>query len=232
MLFTSILYICIFFSFHITIHQQQNLHYQTTDKAKDDIRLALNVLNLHLATRTFLVGERISLADVTVVCHLTALYQKVCDYSAHQHIIDVDYSALWLITLHHHHQNIPTTTLLFFSIVQNSYNFSPSPQHFTITTTSHHHHLTSHHHQVLDPDFRKDYPHVNRWFTTLVDQPNFKAVLGTITLCTKQAHPDGVCVRVRVCDFFHLFIYKCLYIFNGIPNNTRPHPFILHHSPI
>lgn len=37
----------------------------------------LGVLNQHLNTRTFLVGERVSLADITVVCSLLWLYKQV-----------------------------------------------------------------------------------------------------------------------------------------------------------
>ena len=37
--------------------------------------------------------------------------------------------------------------------------------------------------QVFDPTFRKDFPNVERYFTTLVNQPEFKAVLGDVVLC-------------------------------------------------
>ncbi|KAG0201324.1 Elongation factor 1-gamma [Mortierella sp. GBA30] len=36
---------------------------------------------------------------------------------------------------------------------------------------------------VFDASFRKDYPALTRWFTTIVNQPNFKAVAGDFTLC-------------------------------------------------
>ncbi|KAI8923895.1 hypothetical protein BC831DRAFT_468629 [Entophlyctis helioformis] len=38
---------------------------------------------------------------------------------------------------------------------------------------------------VLDPAFRAPYKNVTRWFTTCVNQPHFKAVLGTVELCEK-----------------------------------------------
>ena len=38
--------------------------------------------------------------------------------------------------------------------------------------------------------FRKPYGNVNRWFTTLVNQPQFKQVLGAVTLCEKMAQFD------------------------------------------
>lgn len=53
------------------------LFLKNTEKAKEDIKLALGVLNQHLATRTFLVGERITLADICVATTLLALYEKV-----------------------------------------------------------------------------------------------------------------------------------------------------------
>ncbi|KAJ8976034.1 hypothetical protein NQ317_003575 [Molorchus minor] len=85
-------------------------------RAKDDMRASLTILNSHLLTRTYLVGERITLADIVVACNLL-----------------------------------------------NPYKY------------------------VLDPDYRKPFTNVNRWFVTLVNQPEFKAVLGEVVLCTKQA---------------------------------------------
>lgn len=46
-----------------------------TERAKEDIKKALAALNSHLLSRTYLVGERISLADITVCCTLLHLYQ-------------------------------------------------------------------------------------------------------------------------------------------------------------
>jgi elongation factor 1-gamma len=45
--------------------------------------------------------------------------------------------------------------------------------------------------QVLDPAFRAPFGNVNRWFTTVVNQPNAKAVLGEVVLCTKAAEFDS-----------------------------------------
>ena len=45
--------------------------------------------------------------------------------------------------------------------------------------------------QVLDPGLRAPYVNVNRWFATCVNQPQFKAVLGDVPLCTKMAVFDG-----------------------------------------
>jgi len=44
---------------------------------------------------------------------------------------------------------------------------------------------------VLDPEFRKSYVNVNRWFTTVVNQPNVKSVIGDFKLCTKMAEFDS-----------------------------------------
>jgi len=93
---------------------------QNTDRAKDDIKTALSILDGHLLTRTYLVGERITLADISVACYLVELYRL-----------------------------------------------------------------------VLDEEFRRSYPNTNRWFTTLINQPQFKAVLGTVTLCQKMAQFDA-----------------------------------------
>jgi len=93
---------------------------QDTDKAISHIKKCLALLNSNLSTRTFLVGERVSLADIAVCCNIKMLYA-----------------------------------------------------------------------QVLDPEFRKSYGNVNRWFTTCINQPNFKKVMGEFYLCTKMATFDN-----------------------------------------
>ncbi|PWS22046.1 hypothetical protein DKP78_20420, partial [Enterococcus faecium] len=52
---------------------------QATEQAKEEVKRVLAYLNQHLNTRTFLVGERESLADVTVVCSLLWLYKQVLE---------------------------------------------------------------------------------------------------------------------------------------------------------
>jgi elongation factor 1-gamma len=86
-----------------------------TQKAKGDVRKALEVLNKHLSSRTFLVGQRVTLADIVVASSLIRLYEK-----------------------------------------------------------------------VLDPGFRKPFVNVNRWFTTVVNQPNFRAYVPEVKLADKM----------------------------------------------
>merc|ERR1712156_1410038 len=47
---------------------------QDADRAKDQIKKVLKVLNDHLLTRTFVVGERATLADISLVCNMQMLY--------------------------------------------------------------------------------------------------------------------------------------------------------------
>ena len=47
-----------------------------TERAKEDIKGVLKALNDHLLAKTFLVGERISLADIAVACTLLSLYKQ------------------------------------------------------------------------------------------------------------------------------------------------------------
>merc|ERR1712200_244065 len=91
-----------------------------TDRAKEDVKSALEYLNTHLLTKTFLVGERVSLADIAECCTMLSLFKS-----------------------------------------------------------------------VLDPAFRKPYINVTRWFTTVINQPNVKAVLGDVALCSKMAEFDS-----------------------------------------
>ena len=91
-----------------------------TERAKEDVKTALTTLNDHLLTRTFLVGERLTLADIAVATTMLSLYK-----------------------------------------------------------------------QVLEPAFRKPFVNVTRWFTTVVNQPKVKEVLGQVTLCAKMAEFDA-----------------------------------------
>ena len=52
-----------------------------TERAKDDVKKAMKVLNDHLLHHTYLVGERISLADIAVACTMLHLYQHVMEPS-------------------------------------------------------------------------------------------------------------------------------------------------------
>jgi elongation factor 1-gamma len=91
-------------------------NFQATKKAQEDIKKVLSILDNHLLTRTYLVGNSVSLADVVVAVALLQLYQL-----------------------------------------------------------------------VLDPAFRKEFVNANRWFVTIVNQPEVKAVLGEVQLADKAA---------------------------------------------
>jgi len=88
---------------------------QAHERAQEDVKKFLTLLNAHLLTRTFLVGERISLADITVACTMLQLYQN-----------------------------------------------------------------------VLDAEFRAPFTNTNRWFSTMVNQPQVKKVIGSFKMCSKM----------------------------------------------
>lgn len=50
---------------------------QGTEAAQACIKNIFAVLDEALATRTFLVGERVTLADISCVCNLLMLYKQV-----------------------------------------------------------------------------------------------------------------------------------------------------------
>ncbi|XP_030073444.1 elongation factor 1-gamma [Microcaecilia unicolor] len=52
---------------------------QATEHAKEEVKRVLVILDAHLKTRTFLVGERVTLADIAVVCSLLWLYKQVLE---------------------------------------------------------------------------------------------------------------------------------------------------------
>ncbi|PSN35457.1 Alanine--tRNA ligase [Blattella germanica] len=83
---------------------------------KDNVTKILNYLNTYLLSRTFLVGQRITLADINVFCSLLPLYEH-----------------------------------------------------------------------VLDPALRQPYVNLNRWFDTILNQPQVSAVVGKISLCSAVA---------------------------------------------
>jgi elongation factor 1-gamma len=92
---------------------------QETELAKEHIKKCLAILNGHLMSRTYLVGDRITLADVVLSANLILLYK-----------------------------------------------------------------------QVLEPSFRNEFNNVNRWFETVVNQPEYVKIAGETVLCEKAALPD------------------------------------------
>jgi len=94
---------------------------QNNERAKDELKHILQLLNNYLRKRTYLVGERITLADIGVACDLLLLFQ-------------------W----------------------------------------------------IIEPSLREPYPHVTRWFLTMIHQKEFQAVIGSdYKLCEKTAQFDA-----------------------------------------
>jgi len=89
-----------------------------TKKAGEQIKKVFQILDSHLSTRTYLVGNRVSIADIVVATSLVRLFEL-----------------------------------------------------------------------VLDPAFRSEFVNATRWFTTIVNQPNYVAVKGTTTLAETVAVP-------------------------------------------
>ncbi|XP_072405156.1 elongation factor 1-gamma-like [Chiloscyllium punctatum] len=63
---------------------------QVVEHAKADIKKVLLLLNDHLHNRTYLVGEHITLADITLVCAMLGLYKQVLDPSLRENYTDVN----------------------------------------------------------------------------------------------------------------------------------------------
>lgn len=51
------------------------------ERAVGDVKRSLNVLNQHLLNQTWLVGERLTLADIVVFTHLLSLFENVLEQS-------------------------------------------------------------------------------------------------------------------------------------------------------
>ncbi|XP_036392477.1 elongation factor 1-gamma-like [Megalops cyprinoides] len=56
-----------------------NCNEQASKKAKEAVLGVLSILNEHLLPRTFLVGDTVTLADISVVCALLLLYKQVLE---------------------------------------------------------------------------------------------------------------------------------------------------------
>ncbi|RVE46800.1 hypothetical protein evm_008584 [Chilo suppressalis] len=69
---------------------------QNVERAKSDLLAALKVLDSHLLPRTFLAGERPTLADVIVYCSLIHAYQYVLEPSIRSGLVNV---TRWFLTL-------------------------------------------------------------------------------------------------------------------------------------
>ncbi|RZF47782.1 hypothetical protein LSTR_LSTR006046 [Laodelphax striatellus] len=119
---------------------------QALKRAKDDVKSALDVLNKYLLNNTYLVGERVTLADIGVACTLLHLYQYVLDPSFRCNFVSLLFLKISIIYC------IP----IMQSII----------------------HLFC---------WKKN---VNRWFTTIINQPQVKAVIGEFKMCDKQAEPQ------------------------------------------
>nr|ABM55534.1 putative translation elongation factor 1-gamma [Maconellicoccus hirsutus] len=68
---------------------------QTANSAKEDVKAVLKYLDEYLLTRTYLVGERITLADIAVATSLFQLYTHVLDPSFRKPYINVN---RWFVT--------------------------------------------------------------------------------------------------------------------------------------
>lgn len=91
----------------------------SNERAKHDINSSLAALQARLVSNTYLVGERITLADIVVFCSLLSLFEHVADAA-----------------------------------------------------------------------YRKPYFAVNRWFFTILNQPQTKAVVKNFKFCEKEAQFD------------------------------------------
>jgi elongation factor 1-gamma len=68
------------------------------EHAKDELKHILQLLNNYLRTRTYLVGECITLADITIACDLLLLFQWIIEQSIRETYPNV---TRWFLTLVH-----------------------------------------------------------------------------------------------------------------------------------
>jgi elongation factor 1-gamma len=68
---------------------------QTVETAKSELLRLLAILNDYLLPKTFLVGERITLADISLSCNLLLAYRHVLDAATREPFINVN---RWFLT--------------------------------------------------------------------------------------------------------------------------------------
>jgi elongation factor 1-gamma len=71
---------------------------QNHERAKDELKHILQLLDNYLRTRTYLVGERITLADIAVACDLLLLFQWFLEPSLRE---SYPHATRWFVTLIH-----------------------------------------------------------------------------------------------------------------------------------
>jgi len=69
---------------------------QNNERAKSELKNILQLLNNYLRTRTYLVGERITLADIAVACDLLLLFQWIVEPSLREPYPN---ATRWFLTL-------------------------------------------------------------------------------------------------------------------------------------
>ncbi|KAJ0175908.1 hypothetical protein K1T71_008082 [Dendrolimus kikuchii] len=74
---------------------------QNVERAKSDLLAALKILDGHLLTRTFLVTERVTLADIVVYATLLHAFQNVLDPGVRAALVNVQ---RWFVTMAHQPQ--------------------------------------------------------------------------------------------------------------------------------
>jgi glutathione S-transferase len=152
---------------------------QITKKAQQDVLAALKVVDGHLLNNSFLVGSSITLADITLVCSLDLAYRMVREMML----------TMWPATAQPHWRHLLAKRFAALRTVPGSRVLSGSVCAEQVSTRS----LGSLRYmvggrcvQVFSPDYRSKFPNVTRWFTTCVNQPEFVAIMGEVTLCEKM----------------------------------------------
>lgn len=69
---------------------------QLVQRAQEDLKTVFHCLNEHLKTRTYLVGERLTLADISLAADLLLAYEHVADEAFRQPFANVN---RWYLTV-------------------------------------------------------------------------------------------------------------------------------------
>jgi len=139
-------------------------------------------------------GKSIADAQIEKFSAVLAKYPETCEFAKAKTILTKELDA-WLIPVYAKKETDPAIIKNAKSAVRNllvELNKYLAPRTFFATERLSRADivlaslLAPLYHDVMEPGFIKQFVHLNRWFNTVINQPDVKAVLGDFVFCTKE----------------------------------------------
>lgn len=165
---------------------------QEEQDSRGALLASLETLDSFLSGRTYLVGERVTLAEVTLISDLIPVFDKVSHTSLKglktrlprenptASIACMLSKSVFFVSNHRSIEQLAADVILYDTA--QLYNVGIK-QVSALTQL--------HSMQVLNPQERLNLKHLTRWFSTVTALPQFKAALGTFTLPAGSSSRPG-----------------------------------------